>query len=145
MLNYIEVIIVLYREKLLWIVGAISKQVSHLMESVATCGTHYRKEQHKWCCGKERIKTLYRNKRQLNNFSKREQIVAARNSVCVVLGKLPMNMHYSCIMSIFLTKRPEFSFFLTFLSCLSFLSLFTSLNSWVGCTFSSISVDSTLF
>jgi len=40
MLNYIEIIAVLYRGKSLWIVGAISKQVSHLMESVVTCGTH---------------------------------------------------------------------------------------------------------
>ena len=40
MLNYIEVIAVLYQEKARWTVGAVSKHVVHHMESVQTWETH---------------------------------------------------------------------------------------------------------
>ena len=40
MLNYIEGLAVIYQEKARWTVGAVSKHVSHRMESVQTWEIH---------------------------------------------------------------------------------------------------------
>jgi hypothetical protein len=46
------------------------------MESVETWRTHYRRGQRKLYCGKERMKKLLRNDRQLNKISRRQPAVA---------------------------------------------------------------------
>jgi len=66
-------------------------------------GEPTREEDRVWC-GKERMKTLFRNDMQMNILSRREPNVASRTPVGIVLEEFPTTMPNTSIMTVFLAK-----------------------------------------